>query len=470
MGRHSSKSGLGARAGKKRRGSMRAASDSATVGRSRRRGLVEESPKLPIHKQRRKEMLKKSAIAAGVVCALIVATGAIWAWQFVRSVQAEIETPAVISESLALVVDEPEARKPFTILLLGSDVRPKEEVARADTIIVAKVDPETKEVWLLSIPRDTKVNIPGHGTAKINSATFYGGVEGGPALMVETVEEFLGVDINYYMELDFNGFQTVVDAMGGIWIDVDTEIDDWKASSHSPGHRAQYIAKGLQLLDGEHALTYVRSRDFIDADFTRMRHQQVFFKALAQQATSTENILKVPGLVREISKSLMTNMRVSDLIASAQSMKGISEDNLYTATVMGEWISPYVVTDEEEKSRLMNAFLAGYSFDATETPVVRRDESTISVTIRNGAGIAGCASGAASVLEPFGYDIGEIGNTNQFVYPETFVIYKDDILLANQVAIDLPIAKVIASRGMYSFTTDILVVVGKDWNGPKIVE
>ncbi len=470
MGRHSAKSNLGGRTGKGRAGSSRSGSGSGAVGRNRKRGLVEESPPLPIHKVRRKEMLKRGAIAGGIVLALIVATGAIWAWQFVRSVQAEIDAPAGVSESLSLVVDAPKRREPFTILLLGSDVRPKEEVARADTIIVAKVDPKTKEVWLLSIPRDTKVNIPGHGTAKINSATFYGGVDGGPALMVETVEEFLGVDINYYMELDFNGFQTVVDAMGGIWIDVDTEIDDWKAASHSPGHRAQYIAPGNQLLDGEHALTYVRSRDFIDADFTRMRHQQEFFKALAQQATSTENILKVPGLVREMSKSLMTNMRVTDLIESAQAMKGISADNLYTATVMGEWISPYVVTDEEEKNRLMNAFQSGYSFDATETPVVQRDASTISVTVRNGAGIAGSASGAASVLEPLGYEIGEIGNANQFVYPETFVIYKDDILLANQVAADLPIGKVVASRGMYTFSTDILVVIGEDWIGPKIVE
>lgn len=422
-----------------------------------------------MHKTRRKARFKRALLVMAVMLGVFLVAGGAWAWYFVNSVGNEMAAPAAITESLARVVDPPEPQEPFTILLLGSDVRPNEEVARADTIIVAKIDPETKQIWMLSIPRDTKADIPGYGTSKINAANFYGGVEDGPALMVETVEEFLGIDINYYMEVDFEGFQTVVDAMGGIWIDVDTEIDDWKAASHSPGHRAQYIAQGYQLLDGEHALTYVRSRDFIDADFTRMRHQQTFFKALADQATSAENILKVPNVAREMSRSITTNMGLSDLITAAQSLKGMSSNTVYTATVTGEWISPYVITDEEEKARLVSAFVEERSFDDTQTAVVRVEPSTISVTIRNGAGINGCAAGAASVLEPLGYTIGEIGNANQFVYGETLVVYKDDnVSLANQVAEELPVAKVISSRGMYVFSSDVLVVVGKDWSGPTV--
>lgn len=465
MGRHSAKRTppFGSAGAKKPSG--RQVSDA----NERRKGPLEESPALPIHRQRRKERIKRAAVVVAALLGVLVLAAAAWAWYFMDSVQRQIATPSAISESLAQVVDEPEPRQPFTILLLGSDVRPDEEVARADTIIVAKVDPETKQVWMLSIPRDTKVDIPGYGTAKINAATFYGGVDEGPALMVETVEQFLEIDINYYMEVDFSGFEQVVDAMGGIWIDVDTEIDDWKAASHSPLHRASHIDPGYQLLTGEYALTYVRSRDFVDADFGRMRHQQTFFRALADQATSTENLLRIPSIVSQVSKNLTTNMTISDLIASAQSLKGLSSDRLYTATVMGEWISPYVVTDEEEKARLVSAFIDGRSFDSTETVVASAEPSSISVTIRNGAGINGCASGASSVLDPLGYDVGEVGNANQFVYDETLVVYDgDNEALANQVAADLPIAKVVASRGMYAFETDILVVVGKDWNGPIV--
>jgi LCP family protein required for cell wall assembly len=443
--------------------------------RSRARGgkepgaLVEESPRLRIHGERRRQTLKRVLLAIAIGLLVFALGVGAWAWMFLRSVQSDITASDKTNEALARVVSKPEPKQPFTVLLMGSDARPKEEAARADTIIVAKVDPQQKKVWMLSIPRDTKANIPGHGTSKINAAAYYGGAEEGPALMVETVEEFLGVDINYYMELNFLGFQKVVDAMGGVWIDVPTDIDDWKASSHSPGHRASKIDAGYQLLDGEHALTFVRSRDYVDADFGRMRAQQLFFKALAEQSTNMGNMFKVPGLVREVSQYVVTNMSVSDIISFAQTMRGISADDVQTATIPGEWRSPYVVTDEEEKARLVSAFLDGRAFDSEAEPAELRDPSTITVAIRNGAGISGSAGGAASLLTPLGYQITEVGNANQFVYDQTLVVYQgDEAGLANQIATALPQGKVVASRGMYAFSTDILVVVGKDWTGPLI--
>jgi len=319
---------------------------------------------------------------------------------------------------------------------------------------------------MLSIPRDTRVDIPGHGIAKINSAVAKGGAEGGPALMVRTVEDFLGVDVNYYMEIDFFGLQDIVDAMGGIWIDVDAEIDDWNAASHTPNHEAKYIPEGYQLLDGAHALTYVRSRDFPDADFTRMRHQQEFFRALAKQAGDMGNVLKIPSIVSELAGSITTNMEVGDLVSTAQALRGMSPDDIYTATVMGEWRSPYVWTDDDLKEELVEIFLAGRSFEEEIVPPEPLDPSAISVAIRNGAGIAGSAGGAASILAELGYVIDEVGNANQFVYDETLIIYKDQSAAAAQVSTELPEGKVVSSRGMYIFDTDILVVVGKDWTGP----
>ena len=443
--------------------------------RSRARGgkepgaLVEESPRLRIHGERRRQTLKRVLLSIAIGLLVFALGVGAWAWMFVHAVQSDITASDKTNEALARVVSKPEPKKPFTVLLMGSDARPKEEAARADTIIVAKVDPQQKKVWMLSIPRDTKVNIPGHGTSKINAAAYYGGAEEGPALMVETVEEFLGVDINYYMELNFLGFQKVVDAMGGVWIDVPTAIDDWKASSHSPGHRASKIDAGYQLLDGEHALTFVRSRDYADADFGRMRAQQLFFKALAEQSTNMGNMFKVPSLVREVSQYVVTNMSVSDIISFAQTMRGISADDVQTATVPGEWKSPYVVIDEEEKIRLVSAFLDGRAFDSEAEPAELREPSTITVAIRNGAGISGSAGGAASLLTPLGYQITEVGNANQFVYDQTLVVYQgDEAELANQIATALPQGKVVASRGMYAFSTDILIVVGKDWTGPLI--
>src|SRR5665648_1273206 len=104
-----------------------------------------------------------------------------------------------LNDALDDVPDEPQ--EPFTILLTGNDARKGEEVARADTIILAKVDTGQKKIWMLSIPRDTRVEIPGYGVNKINAARFLGGEEDGDALLIETVKEFTGIPVNYYMEV-----------------------------------------------------------------------------------------------------------------------------------------------------------------------------------------------------------------------------------------------------------------------------
>ena len=427
-------------------------------------GVVEASPKLRVHRERRKQTVKRTLLGVLAVVLAAVLGGVAWAYYTYHDIENALQSGAATNEQTQSALTKPKAKEPFNILLMGSDVRPGEEAARADTIIVARVDPELKRVWMLSIPRDTRVDIPGHGISKINAANFYGGAEGGPALMIETVEGFLDIEINHYMEIDFKGFQAAVDALGGVWIDVDVEIDDWKAASHSVGHAASHIEPGYQLLNGEYALTYVRSRDFPDADFTRMRHQQTFFKALAEQSAKIENLPKLPSIARSIAGYTSTSMSVGELLEAIQAMKGIGGDDVQTATITGEWKSPYVWTDEAEKARLLSAFTEGRSFDASATAGVPLEPADISITIRNGAGMSGVAAECSGILESRGYIIGEVGNANQFVYDKTLVVYNgDDKAAAERVAVDLPRADIVASRGMYSFTTRILVVVGKDW-------
>jgi len=211
---------------------------------------------------------------------------------------------------------------------------------------------------MLSIPRDTRVEIPGYGVDKINAAHFYGG----PKLMVETVTALTGVPINHYAEIDFQGFVAGVDALGGVWVDVDVEIDDWKAAS-GVKNREPHIEPGYQLLNGAQALTYVRSRDFPDADFTRMRHQQTFFKALADQATQIDSIFKIPPMVKDVAGYLTTDMTVAQLMEVAMDLADIGGENVETATLEGEWRSPYVWLDEEKKEQLVSVMMAGGSFD-----------------------------------------------------------------------------------------------------------
>lgn len=428
--------------------------------RSRPQGMtVEGAPPTRARRDQRRRRAKRILVGTLIAVAVLMVVGVAWAYAFLRGIEGRMQETVKADETVGAALTEKEPEQPFNLLLLGSDARLDEEAARADTIIVARVDPTEHRVWMISIPRDTRVEIPGNGVSKINAATAIGG----PSLMIDTVEDYLDLPIHHYMEVDFSGFQGIVDAMGGIYIDVDVEIDDPKAASHSPGRRASYIAPGYQLLDGEHALTYVRSRDFPDSDFTRMRHQQNFFKALAEQSASWGNLLKLPKIASELSKHVVTDMGIQQVLNLAQSFKGMGTDNIQTATLPGEWRSPYVVVDDEMKDYLVGQMLAGGSIEETSVPEPERAAEDITVAIRNGAGISGIAGQAAARLQARGFQISEVGNANQFVYDDTLIVYKDDEAAARMVASVLPTGRIVASRGMYAFNTDILVVVGKDW-------
>lgn len=431
-----------------------------------RRVAVEAAPRMRIHAERRKQAIKRAFLGTFAALVLLSSVAAASALIYVLQMEGDM-TDSPLHKEVLKALTPPKKEKPaepFTVLLMGNDKRPGEKTARADTMIVARVDPKTKQIRMVSIPRDSRVEIPGHGIDKINAAAFYGG----PALTVDTIEEYMGVPINHYMMVDFKGFQKVVDAMGGVWIDVDVEIDDEKAASHGK-RRAKHIDPGYQLLDGEHALTYCRSREFPDGDFTRMRHQQTFFKSVAKQSLKLSNVLKLPGIMKVMAKHTDTDLKASEILALVQAMRGIGEKNVQTATLTGPCQTiggvSYVVPDESEKERLAEALRTGGDLEQDSSgSAAEVVPSSVSVTVRNGAGVSGCAADTAAKLEAAGYDVGEVGNANQFVYDTTLVVYKDGEAEARSVASALGVSKVVASRGMYSFTSDVLVVVGKDWS------
>lgn len=452
MGRHSRKRGSLAR--------RRRLSTPRPDGAVRTSGIVEEAPRMRVHKERQKTAVKRVMLAVVLTVLAVIGCGAAYIYSQFAAASRAIDKNAIDAAEMGDALTKREPKQPYTVLLLGTDFRKGDTAARADTIILARVDPALKRVWLLSIPRDTRVEIPGHGVAKINAAHFYGG----PKLMAETVTALTGVPINHYAEIDFQGFVSMVDALGGVWVDVDVEIDDWRAASGIK-NREPHIEPGYQRLSGAQALTYVRSRDFPDGDFTRMKHQQTFFKALADEAKKLDSVVKVPAMVRDLSAYLTTDMTMNELLGAAMDLADVGSGNVETATLEGEWRSPYVWLDEEKKEKLVSAMLAGRRFDEDPAPEAASvDRSTISVSVRNGAGIDGCAAATGDTLANLGYSVAEVGNANQFVYDDTLVVYALDRAAAERVARDLPKARVVESRGMYSFATDVLVVVGKDYS------
>jgi len=444
---------------------------------SRRRGSLEAAPaRLKLERDRRRAKVKKiAAIVVAVIAVLVVLAGG-GVFAYAQHIQKTMQSTIVKQEKLNPSLKPAEPLKPFTLLLLGADHRKGEKNYRADTILLAKIDPQNRQVWLLSIPRDTKVTIPGHGTEKINAAHFYGG----PELVIETVEEFTDVPINHYMEVNFRGFQGAVDALGGVWVDVPHAINDKKAASQSVHQRAAKIPAGYQLLDGEHALVFVRSRAFADADISRMKDQQIFFKAVAEQLAKSKDVTKLVRAVNAAAPYIKTDLSLVQMLKLAVALKDAGGDRIYTATIDGDWKSPYIITDEDKKEKLLKDFKAGRSFEPTKTPSASKaaeaaeapaakKPSEIQLTVRNGAGISGVAKQAGLILKAKGFSVAETGNANQNVYKKTLVVYKTDKAAAEQVAAALmPGTSVVESRGMYAYPTEILLVVGKDWDAGKI--
>ncbi len=240
------------------------------------------------------------------------------------------------------------------ILLLGVDDKdrenPDDNTRRSDTMMVASISPEDGTINLLSLPRDTKVNIPGHkGYDKLNHAYAYGGAY----LAQRTVEQFLQIPINYYVVIDWKAFIKVIDTLGGVDLYVENDMS----------YRDPYadldieINKGYQHLDGEKAGQYVRFRSDELGDIGRVQRQQRFLKALAKEVMQVGTILKVPSIVNTVNKYVETDMSAMTMIKVGNSLKSFNSNNLTAEMLPGTFATidglSYWVSDKEQTQQLV---------------------------------------------------------------------------------------------------------------------
>jgi LCP family protein required for cell wall assembly len=243
------------------------------------------------------------------------------------------------------------------ILLLGTDARPGETQTRTDTIILASIDPELDKVALVSIPRDTRVSIKGSSVDKINSAN----AVGGPELVVEKVEEIVGENIDYYVEMDFAGFKKIIDTIGGVDINVDQRM-------YKPSEDID-LQPGQQHLDGSKALAFVRFRDYALGDIERTEHQQVFLKALGNELLRAKNIVKLPALIKVVKANIDTNLGMADMLKMASWAPGFNNDSIIAQTLPGYFFDKrdeygnltmsYWVADQNKTEGLLDKMLSG---------------------------------------------------------------------------------------------------------------
>lgn len=213
---------------------------------------------------------------------------------------APLDVAPVLSEEVPDVqVDQAGA---ITVLVLGTDARPDEKLARSDAIMLIRLDPEHQAVTLLSLPRDLWVPIPDFGEGKIDTAYFLGEqYDEGAAVAAQTISEALAINIDRTAVINFEGFRGLIDALGGIRIDVPAELYDPEFPTEDYGYTVAHFLPGEQLMDGAQALMYSRIRH-PDSDFERMRRQQAVVVGIAER-------------LRE--RGVLQNLREADRITSA---------------------------------------------------------------------------------------------------------------------------------------------------------
>ena len=348
----------------------------------------------------------------------------------------------------------------INVLLLGEDNL--ESVKRSDTVMVVTVDVDERNMRVLSLPRDTRVAIPGHGHQKLNHAYAFGKAD----LLRRTVENFLGISIHYYVKIDYDNFPKLVDAVGGI------DIFVGKAMRYTD--RAQKlninIPAGKQRMNGETALKYVRFRMDALGDIGRVQRQQQFLKALLYRTYQPENLARFPSIAEEVQNTIITDMNPSMILQLCLFVRGLEKetDRIFFKMLPGRpalvdnlsyWIADrndvnqYLKASTNELKEMSQAtrnpitdITTAENFSPDSADAVRaraetsNDHSGASaeeinqiigsipeaVAVLNGTGRAGVAQQVSSRLQKMGVDVTHVGNAKHFDYRSTSVRYPEN--------------------------------------------
>ena len=327
--------------------------------------MTAESPGAPVNRPKHRGW-RIALIAIAAVVLLVGGVVGVYAWTLSNTFDSQtVKIPDVFpDEASRPPAPTGDGATGQNILLLGSDTRGANDGSitdltgqRSDTIMVVHVPANRENIYVMSIMRDSWVDIPGEGEAKINAAMSYGGVP----LAVQTIEGLLGARIDHVAIVDFTGFRGITDALGGVDIDNPVGFD----SSSLPG---RYFAEGTQRLNGTEALAFVRERyAFADGDFQRARNQQAFIKAVLGKSLTAEtltNPARISDLVGAIAPYLAVDeglnaAYVAGLAVELRDVR-VGDVTFFTLPTTGTGTSPdgqsIVVIDQDKLKEVQQGF------------------------------------------------------------------------------------------------------------------
>ena len=373
--------------------------------------------------------------------------------------------------------------KRITVLFLGLDYRDWEagDTPRSDTMILLTMDPVNKTAGMLSIPRDMWVDIPGYDHAKINTAYYLGEIYklpgGGPQLAMDTVEEFLGIPIDYYAQVDFMTFVDFLDKMDGLDMYIHEEIT---VGIMGQKDKDVTLYPGVQNLSGLEVLGYARSRYTAGGDFDRAARQQEVIMAIRDQIL-TFNMLptlvaKAPELYQEFSSGIKTNLTLDQIIRLANLALQIPTDNIHQAVIGPDVVynskSPdgldilIPIPDEIRPIRdsvfTNKAQLSPINAGKSVADLVKEEGAR--VVVANGTQEPGIAARTSDFLRQNGVNVtGEVG-ADQVYTNTTILLYNSTPYALAYIAELMNVSENnIYIRYSPDVGTDMQVIIGNDW-------
>lgn len=371
------------------------------------------------------------------------------------------------------------------VLLLGVDAL--ESVGdgkgtRTDTIMVLSLDPVTKTGFILSIPRDTRVLIPGRNIYdKVNHAHSYGGTE----LAISTIKNFLNIPIHHYVKVDYRALFKVVDDLGGIEVDVPIDMKYTDTAATPPLYID--LKAGVQTLNGEQAMGFLRFRKgYANQDLGRIQAQQQFMDALLKKVVSPASIIKIPKHIETISEYVQTDMSIKDMLVLAKQGLSVDLKRIEKKTIAGypdmiNGVSYYSV-DEKGKQEMLDYLLSGDypvpepeveaeditgttgSAPVTEKEVIEININDYNIHILNGSGTSGVARRASDLLKIQDIIVDSTGNAPNFDYANTMIYYKEDGKTASKLKSIIGVGKLEkGTKSIVASQPDFVIVLGKDF-------
>ena len=430
--------------------------------RERRRPSKDEQIKRKRIEARKKKLKRKRITTSIVTILLVIILGsALYIYNFLSGLK---------TNNLGTGVAPISSKDPVNILILGMDIGDAENQnkagRRSDTIMVLNYNPNTKKVHIVSIPRDTLIEVDAYLDNgeyrrywKINTAYVLGGEE-----EVKThVESLLGINLNYIVEVDYNAFRSIIDALGGIEMNIQQDMfyDDDEQNLH-----INFKAGETVQLDGKKAEEFFRWRKNNDGsggeegDLGRINNQQQFISKVIDKALSPSIVFKAPKILKAISENVETNIPAKNLISLGMKIIRLKSEDIIMTTLKGEpeylYGEDFLIADKEINRDLINALNTENPSLAPVITSINKEE--LNVLVLNGTKIDGLASSARDNLLSLGYANIEVGNTDNV---EKSVIQSDNKELKDLLKNDTGIQKV-EKIGKSEY--DVVILLGKDYN------